>query len=61
MYEYKVVRIPINVWTGKPKEDYLNVIQDYAEDGYRLVQVYNPSISGYMTKYIEIIFEKPKR
>jgi len=33
MYDYKIIRIPVSVWTGKPKEDYLAVIREYAEEG----------------------------
>ncbi|MEM6378604.1 MAG: DUF4177 domain-containing protein, partial [Bacteroidota bacterium] len=39
MFEYKIVRIKINVWTSKPEEDYRDVIAEYAEAGWRFVQV----------------------
>lgn len=61
MYKYKIVRIKHSVWTGKPEEDMYETINDYAEDGWRLVQVLQPnyhnwSMSGGMKT--ELIFEK---
>ena len=58
MYEYKVVRIPISIWTGKPKEDYVDVITEYAAEGWRFVQVYHHRNGSGVTGYIEVIFEK---
>lgn len=62
MFEYKVVRIPISMWTGKPKKDYLSVIRDYADEGWRCLQVYNaPNFGGLGGYYLEVIFEKPRK
>jgi len=60
MFEYKVVRIPASMWTGKPREDYLSVIRDYADDGWRFVQVFNSLVGG-STRYLEVIFERPRK
>lgn len=60
MYDYKIIRIPISLWTGQPKEDYLSVIKEYAAEGWRFIQVYNPPAHG-MSNYIEVIFEKQKK
>ena len=60
MYDYKIIRIPISVWTGKPKEDYLDVIREYAEEGWRFIQVFKPPSQG-ATHYMEVIFEKQRR
>ena len=40
-YQYKTVEIPVDLWTGKPKEleEQLNKI---AREGWRLVQVIAP-------------------
>lgn len=61
MFEYKIIRIKINMWTSKPKEDYRDVIAEYAEAGWRLVQVvpknWYTASEGY---YMDIIFERPK-
>lgn len=59
MFEYKVIRIPVSMWTGKPNEDYVSVIQEYAAEGWRFVQVFNPFQGNATKKYFEIIFEKP--
>jgi len=60
MFDYKIIRIPISMWTAKPKEDYLNVIKEYAAEGWRFIQVFTPPGAGMgMSYYIEVIFEKP--
>jgi len=38
MYEYKYVTIELSTWTRKPKEDYHDVIEEHARNGWRLVQ-----------------------
>ena len=60
MFDYKIIRIPMNIWTGKPKEDYLTVIREYAEEGWRFIQVFNPSNGYGGNSYIEVIFEKQR-
>ena len=62
MFDYKIVRIPVSMWTGKPKEDYLSVIKEYAAEGWRFIQVFNPSrYGGSGSYYIEVIFEKLRK
>ena len=60
-YEYKFVRLGEG-WLGArraAKEDYQQVIHQYAREGWRLVQVFAPGIGGYgAAKYFEIIFER---
>ena len=58
MYEYKVIRISVSMWTGKPKEDYVDVITEYAARGWRFVQVYQYRNASRGTGYVEVIFEK---
>ena len=60
MYEYKVIRIPVSMWSGKPKEDYLAVINEYADLGWRFVQVVPNSIQPKKKMGVEIIFEKKR-
>ncbi|MFK8009802.1 MAG: DUF4177 domain-containing protein [Saprospiraceae bacterium] len=61
MFDYKIIRIPISFWSGKPKEDYFDVIKEYAAKGWRFIQVFTPPGAGNgKNYYIEIIFEKPK-
>ncbi len=59
MYDYEFVTIELSTWTRKPKEDYHRVIEDHARNGWRLVQVFAPAISGYgAAKFYELIFER---
>ena len=64
MYEYKFVKIDLEgFWVGtkKPKEDHHRIIEKYAKDGWRLVQIFAPSVSvraGGVSDYFELIFEK---
>ncbi len=60
-YEYKFVRIELKAgWRGtKPKQDYQQIVHQHASEGWRLVTIFAPGLSGYGTaSYIELIFEK---
>ena len=49
------------VFTRKPKADHHRLIEEYAKDGWRLVQLSSPADSvhgGGIPDYFEIIFEK---
>jgi len=62
-YEYDFIRLGEGkLWVkGKAKEEYQNVIKERARNGWRLVQVFSPSIGAYgASKYIEIILEREK-
>jgi hypothetical protein len=60
MYEYHFVKVELNAWGSKPKEDYQNIIHQYASEGWRLVQIFAPSTKGYgSAAYFELIFERP--
>ncbi len=60
-YEYKFVRVGEG-WLGakrKAEREYQQIIQDHARDGWRLVQVFAPSMGVYGTaKYFEVILER---
>jgi hypothetical protein len=62
VYEYKFVKVDLGgLMTRKPREDYHRLVEQYAEQGWRLVQVFAPSISvgaGGAPDYFELIFEK---
>lgn len=61
MYEYKFVKIELKqgVMNSKPSEDYKEVIEEHAKEGWRLVQIFAPSTYGFGTAtYFEMIFEK---
>lgn len=60
MYEYKFVKIGMKGTAAvKPKEDYRQIIQEHAAEGWRLVQVVTPP-TGFngAAEYFEIILEK---
>jgi hypothetical protein len=62
-YEYKFVRLGEG-WMGVKKsarEEYQQVINEHARNGWRLVQVFAPGVGGYgMAKYYELIFERER-
>jgi hypothetical protein len=55
MYQYKFINIKVS-WTGKPKEDYKQIIEEYAGKGWRLVQMIPPT--PHYKGDIELIFER---
>ncbi len=61
-YEYKFVRMGEG-WVGVKKsaqKEYQDVVKHHARQGWRLVQIFAPSIGGYgMSKYYELILERP--
>lgn len=62
MFEYKVVKIEFKKISGKPNEDYREVINSHAEQGWRFVQIFSPDFvtSGVAVgSYYELIFERP--
>lgn len=64
MYEYKFVKVELKgVFTRNPREDYHRLIDDYAKEGWRLVQIFSPAVSataGGVPDYFEIIFERTR-
>jgi hypothetical protein len=62
MYEYKFRRIEISKLTNNPKEDYREIINEYVQEGWELVQLFAPSLApAGFSKYIEIIMKKEKK
>jgi hypothetical protein len=63
MYKYEFVRVELKFgfWSGglKPREDYQEIINTYAKNGWRFKQIFAPasSIQG-TSSYFELIFEK---
>lgn len=47
MKEYEFVRVELSTMRRRPKEDYQQIIHDYAKRGWRFVQIFAPSIDGY--------------
>jgi hypothetical protein len=61
LYEYKFVKIDLKTsFRGvSPTEDYHLVIERYASEGWKLVQIFAPPVGSYgVSKYFELIFEK---
>lgn len=60
-YEYKFVRLGEG-WLGVRKagtENYKEIVNEYARDGWRLVQIFAPSTGVYgVAKYFELILER---
>jgi len=38
-FEYMAVKIEFNIWKGKVKEDYLEILNEYGAKGWRFVQI----------------------
>lgn len=62
-YEYKFVRLGEGLMSvsKKAQKAYQDVINEQAEDGWRLVQIFAPPIGGAgagTAKYFEIILER---
>ena len=60
-YEYKFVRLGGGLFgaRGKAQFQYRNVIEEYARDGWRLVQVFAPCLGAFgASTYIEVILER---
>lgn len=63
MYQYKFVKIETKGFLPPkyPAEDYHPIVEQHAEDGWRLVQIFAPSSApGAFPAYFELIFEKQK-
>lgn len=59
MYRYKFVKIKINRWKGQPEVDYRQIIEENASEGWGLVQIFAPPISGFgAADHFELILEK---
>lgn len=64
LYEYHFIKVELKgVFTRTPNEDYHRLIDDYAKEGWRLVQIFSPAMSargGGIPDYFEIIFERSR-
>ena len=61
MYTYKFVEIKHSMWSGKPKEDFEDIIHQYALDGWRFVQMAQDYGAMWYKGRIntKLIFERP--
>ncbi len=61
MYEYKIVRIPLSFWQRHPSQDPQAVIDEYANQGWRLFQfAAPPTYSQGTANEFMLIFEREK-
>jgi hypothetical protein len=62
IYEYEFVKVDVKMMAFKgvePKEEYHQIIDQHAHDGWRLVQIFAPPTMGYgLAGYFELIFER---
>jgi len=58
MYEYSFRKIEVKKWTVGVKEDYYHIIDDYASQGWRLVQIFAPPLVSRGAPFYELIFER---
>ena len=61
-YEYHFVTVELTGFRGiKPRQDYHEIIQHFAKEGWRLVQIFAPVPAGLgVASYFELIFERPR-
>ena len=59
MYDYQFHKVELSALTGRPKEDYEQLIHDYAKEGWRL-HTFAPLGYGAGGQHlaIQLIFEK---
>ncbi|MEB2281099.1 DUF4177 domain-containing protein [Lysinibacillus xylanilyticus] len=61
MYEHKFVKIQLSTWKLTPEEDYHKVVYDNEKEGWELVQIFAPGITGHGTpSFFELIFKRKK-
>ncbi|WP_026582680.1 DUF4177 domain-containing protein [Bacillus sp. J33] len=59
MYDYKFIKVQVGVLSGKPKENYEDIIRVYAQEGWRLHTFQPlPFGAGGQALEIQLIFEK---
>ncbi|KAF0821041.1 MULTISPECIES: DUF4177 domain-containing protein [unclassified Cytobacillus] len=59
MYDYKFIKINVGAFSGKPKEDYEEIIIQQAQEGWRLHTFTPlPFASGGQALEIQLIFER---
>ena len=63
-YEYKFVKIGQGFFVVKSEaeKNYQNVVREYANSGWRLIQIFSPSLGFWgLSRYFELIFEREKQ
>ena len=57
-YIYETVSISYSIWTGRSSEDYLDIINERGNEGWRFVTFSPMNAKPKGVKGIELIFEK---
>ncbi len=63
-YEYKFIRLAKGfIWVkSAANKTHQHVINEYSENGWRLVQIFTPSLGLYgVSRFYELIFEREKK
>ena len=64
MYEYKFVKVSLDrgLRETRPDVDYHRIVDNQAKEGWRLVQIFSPSVTVHLgagyDSYFELIFER---
>ncbi|MNN86860.1 hypothetical protein D3C81_2043300 [compost metagenome] len=60
VYQYKFIKIDLEGFIqSKPEEDYKEIINEQAREGWKLLQIFAPNTYGFGTvTYMELIFER---
>jgi hypothetical protein len=60
MYKYEFIKVKLKgILKYSPKNDYHEIIRSYANEGWRLIQIFSPPIIGNgRAEYFELIFKK---
>jgi hypothetical protein len=64
LYEYAFVEVKLDrnfLFERTPRENYHNIIRAHADNGWRLVQIFSPTVSvvdGGTSAFYELIFER---
>ena len=58
-YKYEFVRVKARFLSREPSQDYQEIINNKAKDGWKFIQIFSPGTGYYGTAgYYELIFEK---
>jgi len=58
-FEYKVVKLKYSQWTGKVETDYLEILNEYGEQGWRFIDFAPIHLANKESKgNYEMIFER---
>lgn len=59
-YEYRFIRLGEGRFNVRKvaRETYQDIVEHYARDGWRLVQIFAPDLTFGAAKYYELVFER---